>query len=143
MFPFSRGDLARVRRNLKFVVIEPGCKLRLGKVLIEAIRTRHMKRNISLALKVGIDGKTIAFSGDTGWTDELPGFTAGADLFMCECTYFESSQLDFHINYPLLVEQRHRFNVGRMILTHIGREVLARDGEIEMEMAADGMKLCV
>jgi ribonuclease BN (tRNA processing enzyme) len=124
-------------------VLEPGCNLRLGKVRIEAIRTPHMRRDISLALKVGIDGKTIAFSGDTGWTEELPRFTAGADLFMCECTYFESTRLDFHLNYPLLVEQRHRFNVGRLVLTHIGREVLARDGEIEMEIASDGMKLCV
>jgi ribonuclease BN (tRNA processing enzyme) len=143
MFPFSSGDIERVKRKLKFVVLEPGCKARLGRLQVETIRTPHMKRDASLALKLGLDGKTIAFSGDSGWTDELVRFTAGADLFLCECTYYESTQLDFHINYPLLAEKRSSFDVGRIVLTHIGREVLDRQSAVKMEMAFDGMKLQV
>jgi ribonuclease BN (tRNA processing enzyme) len=143
MFPYSRGDIEGLKRRLRFVVLDPGCSLRLGKVRVEAIRTPHTKRDISLALKLGVDGKTIAFSGDSGWTEALVPFAAGADLFVCECTYFESTQLDFHLNYPLLAENLHRFDVDRIVLTHIGREVLAHDSEIRMEMASDGMKLRV
>lgn len=143
MFPFSSGDMERLRRQLKFVVIEPGSDLRLGKARVKAIRTPHMKRDRSLALRIALDGKTVAFTGDSGWTDELVPFAAGADLFICECTYFESSQLNFHINYPLLAEKRGLFDVGRMMLTHMGREVLDRIGEVEMELASDGMKVHV
>jgi ribonuclease BN (tRNA processing enzyme) len=143
MFPYSSGDIERVKRYLKFVVLEPGCKMRLGKVQVEAIRTPHMKRDPSLALKVRLNGKTIAFTGDSGWTDELVPFSAGADLFLCECTYFESTELGFHINYPLLAEKRGSFDVGRMVLTHVGREVIDRNSEVEMEVAFDGMKLRV
>jgi ribonuclease BN (tRNA processing enzyme) len=114
MFPFSRG-----------------------------IRVPHMKRFHSLALRVEIGGRTIAFTGDSGWTDALVPFIAGADLFMCECTYFESTELDFHLNYPLIARKREELDVGRMILTHIGREVMEHDGEVKMEMAKDGMKLRV
>jgi hypothetical protein len=60
---------------------------------------------------------------------------------MCECTYFESSHLDFHMNYPELERQRARFDVGRMILTHVGREVLAHQPELRIETANDGMIL--
>jgi ribonuclease BN (tRNA processing enzyme) len=145
MFPFSSGDIERLRRNLRFVVLEPGCKQRLGPIHVATIRTPHMKRDASLALRVSIEGKTIAFSGDSGWTDELVRFAAGADLFMCECTYYESAELDFHLNYPLIAEKRASFEVGRMVLTHIGREVLDRGLEREpaagLELAFDGMRI--
>jgi ribonuclease BN (tRNA processing enzyme) len=143
MFPFSRGDIDRVKRQLKFVVLEPDSDQRIGKARVRAIRVPHMKRFHSLALRVEIGGRTIAFTGDSGWTDALVPFIAGADLFMCECTYFESTELDFHLNYPLIARKREELDVGRMILTHIGREVMDHDGEVKMEMAKDGMKLRV
>ncbi len=76
-----------------------------------------------------VDGKTLVFSGDSGWTDELVRFSAGADLFLCECTYFESDHLDFHLNYPSIERNRGRFTAKRMILTHLGREVLKREAK--------------
>jgi ribonuclease BN (tRNA processing enzyme) len=140
MFPFSSGDLERLRRNLQFIELEPGHRARFGKVQVETIRVRHMKRDLSLALKVVIGSKIIVFSGDTGWTDDLVGFTAGADLFLCECTYFKNP-LDIHLNYPLLESKRQNFDVKRMLLTHVGREVLERGSEVTLEVAADGMKV--
>jgi len=143
MFPFSRGDIERVKRQLKFVVLEPESTRRIGKALVRTIRVPHMKRFKSLALRIELADRAIAFTGDSGWTDALVPFTAGADLFMCECTYFESTELDFHINYPLIASKRASLDVGRMVLTHIGREVLDHNSEIKLEMATDGMKLHV
>lgn len=141
MFPNTSAELVRLRGKLRFVVLEPGSRNRLGKVRVDAIRVPHMRRDASLALKLSLDGKTIVFSGDSGWTDDLVTFAAGADLFMCECTYFESSHLDFHMNYPELERQRPQFDVGRMILTHIGREVLAHQQDLRIETATDGLTL--
>ena len=138
MFPFSSGDLERLRRNLNFVELEPARKARLGRVQVETLRVPHMKRDLCLALKVTVGGKTIAFSGDTGWIDDLVSFTAGVDLFLCECTYFETP-LDLHLNYPLLESKRRNFDVKRMMLTHLGREVLERSSQLKMELAADGL----
>jgi ribonuclease BN (tRNA processing enzyme) len=139
MFPGTAAiELARKSR---WVVIEPGEKHRFGPARIAAIRTPHMKRYKSLAFRIEIGGRTIVFSGDTGWTEDLVPFAAGADLFLCECTYFESSQLDFHLNYPRLEKERDRLQVKRMVLTHLGREVLDRGSEIAMEMAFDDMRI--
>jgi ribonuclease BN (tRNA processing enzyme) len=140
MFPFSTGDIERVKRNLEFIELEPSHKMRFGRVEVETLRVPHMKRDLCLALKVTLGGKTIAFSGDTGWIDALIPFTDGADLFLCECTYFENT-LGVHLSYPLLQSKRPRFNVKRMMLTHLGREVLERSSQIDMELAADGMKV--
>jgi ribonuclease BN (tRNA processing enzyme) len=143
MFPYSRADIVGLQRKLKFVAVGPNDKRRISGIRVEAIRTPHMQREPSLAFKLGINGKTIAFSGDSGWTDDLIGFTAGADVFLCECTYFDSAHLAFHMNYPQLAAQRERFDVRRMILTHVGREVLNREGEVRLETATDGMKIQV
>ena len=140
MFPFSSGDIERVKRNLEFVELKPAHKVRFGKVEVNALRVPHMKRDLCLALKIMVGGKTIVFSGDTGWVDELVRFTAGADLFLCECTYFENP-LGVHLSYPLLESKRPHFDVKRMMLTHIGREVLERSSQLNMELAVDGMKV--
>jgi ribonuclease BN (tRNA processing enzyme) len=139
MYPGS--DCSRVSRWLRFVELEPGETKRFGSVRVSAIRTPHMRRDKSLAFRIEVGGRVIAFSGDSGWTDELIPLCAGADLFLCECTYFDSAQLDFHLNYPLLLRMRDRLDVKRLVLTHLGREVLDRAEEVRFEMATDGMRI--
>jgi len=139
MFPGT--EALAVARKSRWAVLEPRGRARFGPVRIAAIRTPHMKRYKSLAFRIEIAGRTIVFSGDSGWTEELVPFAAGADLFLCECTYFESTHLDFHLNYPRLEKERSRLDVRRMVLTHLGREVLDRKPEVAMEMASDGMRI--
>jgi ribonuclease BN (tRNA processing enzyme) len=138
---FPHFELDKIKHKLKFVVLEPGSSTRLGKFKVSAIRSPHTKPDISLSLRVDGAGKSIVFSGDSGWNDELVEFSAGADLFLCECTYFESNHLDFHLNYPTIERNRNRFTAERMILTHLGREVLERAGDVGIEMADDLMQI--
>jgi ribonuclease BN (tRNA processing enzyme) len=138
---FPHFELDKIKHKLKFVVLEPGTSARLGKFKVRAIRSPHTKPDISLSLRVDGGGKSIVFSGDSGWNDELVELSDGADLFLCECTYFESAHLKFHLNYPLLAANREKFKVRRMVLTHLGREVLSREDEIALEMGYDGMKI--
>ena len=138
---FPHFELDKIKHKLKFVVLEPGSSTRLGKFKVSAIRSPHTKPEISLSIRIDGGGKSIVFSGDSGWNDELVALSAGADLFLCECTYYESAHLKFHLNYPLLAANRDKFKVRRMVLTHLGREVLSREDEIALEMGYDGMKI--
>ena len=137
---YPEFDTSKVARKLKFVVLEPGKSTRLGRFKVSTIRTPHTVKDISLALRIEAGGKTIVFSGDTGWTENLVPFSAGADLFLTECTFF-NTRTDFHLSYPQIAANRGRFSARRMILTHIGREVLERSSEVEFEMARDGMTI--
>ncbi len=138
---YPRFDVNVIRHWLHFIEIEPHGDVRLGKLNISAIRAPHTHPDISLSMKLRIAGKTVVYSGDSGWNEELITFAEGADLFICECTYFESSHLAFHMNYPRLAANRDRFKVKRMVLTHLGREVLEHRRDIEMELAEDGLKI--
>ena len=138
---FPGFELNKIHKKIKWVVLQPGAKVKIAGAKLSTIRSPHTKPDISLSVKLEIGGRTLVFSGDSGWNEGFVGFSKGADLLLCECTYYESDHLRFHMNYPELRRNRSRFEVGRMILTHLGRETLAREPEIDIEMGFDGMKL--
>jgi hypothetical protein len=45
------------------------------------------------------------------------------------------------MNYPQLAANRSRFKVKRMLLSHLGREVLAHKRDLKMKLAFDGLKI--
>lgn len=124
--------------DVRFVEMQPGERTVIDGITIDPFRVPHQEKEISLGLRVDVDGKRILYSGDTGWTEELVTRSQGTDLFICECCFFET-RYDFHLDYPRLHEHRARFGSKRMILTHLGREVHARHDEVEIEMASDGL----
>ena len=138
MYPES--DTAELARQFDFVVLDPARIEQVGEGLqVRSIRTPHTVKDLSLAFRISLGGKSIVYSGDSGWTDDLIALSARADLFLCECTYFDQPSLDFHISYAHFMTQRHRLSARRLILTHIGREVLEHESEVVLEMAKDAM----
>lgn len=112
--------------------------IEVGDASVRGFRVPHQEREISLGLRVNLAGKTILYSGDTGWTEKLIDQSADTDIFICECCYFET-RVDFHLDYPRIAENLPRFGSQRMVLTHIGSEVAARQDEIECTVSHDGM----
>jgi ribonuclease BN (tRNA processing enzyme) len=123
---------------VRFEVLEAGAAVDLCGVRVLPFAVPHQKSEPSLGYRVTVDGKTILYSGDCGWTDDLVRQSVGADLFICECTYFETA-VDFHINYPELERNEPRLRGPRIVLTHLGREVLEKMDRVRVECAFDGM----
>lgn len=112
----------------------------VGSIEVRGFRVPHQQHEISLGLRVTVEQKSILYSGDTGWTEDLIEQSAGTDLFICECCFFET-RVDFHLDYPRIAENRSRFGTRRLILTHIGREVAERASDIECEVSRDGLSV--
>lgn len=94
------------------------------------------------SLRLEIDGKTVAYSGDTGWSETLVDVAAGADLFICEASHYEGDTKG-HVSYQTLLRRRADFDCNRMVLTHMGDDVLSRLDSLEIEPAADGMRIVI
>jgi ribonuclease BN (tRNA processing enzyme) len=103
-------------------------------------RSVPLQRAPAHAYRVDVAGKTVAYSGDTEWTDVLTDVARDADLFICESNYFDK-EMKFHLSYRTLAEHRAELRCKRLILTHLGPESLARRGEIREEVARDGLTI--
>lgn len=98
----------------------------------------HTEATNPTSMRIEVAGKVIAYSGDTSWTEHIPEVARDADLFISECYFFEK-QVPFHMNYPDLVAHRGEITAKRMILTHMGPEMLAKLDKVEEECAHDGL----
>jgi ribonuclease BN (tRNA processing enzyme) len=126
--------------EVSFVELAVGKECEIGPVVTRAFATNHQLASCPHGLIVRAGSHRVAYSGDTGWFDELPGEVAGSDVFICECT-FPRASYKFHLDLETLTERRSEFDCGRLILTHLGAEMSERRGHCELETADDGLKL--
>lgn len=139
LYPGSAG--AQMPFELRHVTFAEGKRSELGPAVVTPFQAIHESGAPSYALRVQYGGKVIAYSGDTEWTGNLIEAADGADLFICECNSFDRPGPGHgpgHLDYETITEKRAQLRCERLVLTHMGGEVLARLGELDVETAADG-----
>ena len=113
-----------------------------GGALVSALPVKHVAESDPHGLRVRVGDKVIAYSGDATWSEELARVAQGADLFICDASFFDTEDPS-HISYRTLMAHRDALDCKRMVLTHLGAETLARIGELEIDHAVDGLTLVV
>ena len=113
-----------------------------GGALVSALPVKHVAESDPHGLRVRVGDKLIAYSGDATWSDDLARVAKGADLFICDATFFDRDDPS-HISYRTLMAHRDVLDCKRIVLTHLGAETLARIGELEIDHAVDGASLVV
>ena len=123
---------------LDFVELTPHQPCQLEGFSVRPFVVDHPSGALPFALRIEADGKTLCYSGDTAWTQNLADAARGADLFVTE-TYSFRMPVPFHIDLPTL--KRHLPDIGakRTILTHLGPEMLAHASQAGIEVAHDGL----
>jgi ribonuclease BN (tRNA processing enzyme) len=109
-----------------------------GPLTVTAIPVEHASGAPSFALRVEWAGRIVTYSGDTEWCEALVEAGRGADLLVCEAYTFER-RIRYHLDHATLARNLHRIGARRVILTHLGPEMLARRGEAIAECADDGL----
>ena len=123
-----------------FTVLEPGAVTAVAGAEVLGFRVPHQTDAVSLGLRVTVGGRTVLFSGDSSWTDQFITHSRGADLFICECCFYDEPSTT-HMSYLQVAARRERLECKRLILTHMGEEMLARRGSLPVETAEDGLVL--
>lgn len=111
----------------------------VGPARIVPLPVSHPSGAPSYALRIEWDGRVVAFSGDTEWTDSLISVAEDADLFVCECYRYEK-KVPYHLDYATLVRHRQQLTCRRLVLTHLHRDMLERR-DLELETATDGLTI--
>ncbi|MCK6573177.1 MBL fold metallo-hydrolase [Myxococcota bacterium] len=91
----------------------------VGPRRVRAIAAAHDRDHHACSLRVTAAGRTLVFSGDTGWQPALATLAQGADLFVCECTDWTTGY-EAHLSLEVLERERAVLPVSRMLLTHLG-----------------------
>jgi ribonuclease BN (tRNA processing enzyme) len=112
----------------------------VGPHRVRAIAAAHDRDHHACSLRIATAGRTLVFSGDTGWQPALAGLAIGADLFVCECTDREAGY-ESHLSLEVLERERAGLPVSRMVLTHLGPVMRAEAGRVResgWRVAEDG-----
>ena len=112
----------------------------VGGGFARAFAARHQPEAWALSWKLGLGGRTVVYSGDTGFSEELISESAGADLLIHECTSLEA--LPGHTSHEELQAAASRIAARRVLLVHTGDDVLGA-ADLAFERAHDGLRVVV
>jgi ribonuclease BN (tRNA processing enzyme) len=101
-----------------FVTLTPGSQ-QIGPFLVTAAHVNHPVE--TFALRLDNEGRSIAYSADTGESAALVGLARQADLLLCEASFLEGPGLppDLHLTARQAAEHAARAGAGRLMLTHL------------------------
>lgn len=134
---FPGSNVMAPRFPLEWVEMEPGRPHPVLDLVVTPQPAHHTRETNPTALRVEVDGKVLAYTGDTEWTDDVAAAARGADLLIAEC-YFHDKPVPWHLNYSAM-PAIHAAGAKRLILTHLSREMLAHVDAIPEECAHDGL----
>ncbi len=123
---------------LDYVEIDVMKPTRVGDLTITTFPAAHTGETNPTSVRIEVAGKVIAYTGDSAWTKHMPALAADADLFVCEC-YFYEKPIRFHMNYPDIKEHADELTAKRTVLTHFSREMMAHKDDVPEECAYDGL----
>ncbi|MEE4542178.1 MBL fold metallo-hydrolase [Streptomyces sp. V4-01] len=101
-----------------FRTLTPG-SFRLGPFTVTADAVSHPVE--AYGFRIEHEGRTLAYSGDTGPCAALQGLAADADLFLCEASFTHGKEdiPELHLNGREAGQVATRAGAGRLVLTHI------------------------
>ena len=132
---------SKVHRNFEMNLVEAttGARQVINDVECHSALVRHgPPAGPFLAYRLSVDGKILAYTGDTEWTDCLIEIGRDADLMIAEA-YFFKKKVPLHMDLKTLEEKLPLIKPKRLILTHMSDEMLAQLPCINHEAAEDGM----
>jgi ribonuclease BN (tRNA processing enzyme) len=127
---------------IEWLAMEPGQSHAVLDLVVTPEHARHTRETNPTALRVQVGERVVTYTGDTEWTDDVARAARDADLLIAEC-YFHDKPVKWHLNYPDLTARATRVGAKRVILTHMGREMLAQAASVPEECAYDGLVVTV
>ena len=103
---------------------------------LQPLSVRHGRSEHVYGVRLQVTDRLIAYSGDTEWNDNLPLLATGSDLFIVECCGFQP--LPSHLDYQTLCAHLDDLDSRRLVLTHLGRDMLDHLAEVKLETLSDG-----
>jgi len=122
---------------IEYQLLDPKRSLQIDSAKINCFQVKHGGGQYVYGLRVEVAGKVISYTGDTEWTDNLLPLAQGSDILVAECFAYDQP-IPSHLDYMTLLQKRKQLDCQRLLLTHMGPEMLAQIGQLELETLDDG-----
>jgi ribonuclease BN (tRNA processing enzyme) len=113
--------------------------MKIGDVFVRTAKVNHNRESIGLRIE---DEKSVAFSGDTGFSRNLIKLAYEADLLVVDCS-FPERKVKGHLNLSVLEKIVNKARPARVIVSHLYPEWEDFRGILHTPylMAEDGMEI--
>jgi len=136
---FEHSSRTKQRFDLSVVALDPEESRSFGAVKVTPYPVVHGESGGPfLAYRIEAEGRVIAYSADTEWTDTLIPAAHGADLFIAEAYYYDKIVKN-HLSLTTLEAHLSKIDARRLILTHMSDDMLGRLGSLSYTTASDGL----
>jgi ribonuclease BN (tRNA processing enzyme) len=136
---FENSSRTPRKFELSIVALAPAESRTFGAVTVTPFTVVHGESGGPfLGYRIEAEGRVIAYSADTEWTDNLVPLAHEADLFIAEA-YFYDRIVKNHLSLTTLEAHLSEINPKRLILTHMSDDMLGRLPTLTYTTAHDGM----
>jgi ribonuclease BN (tRNA processing enzyme) len=136
---FEHSSKTKQRFDLSVVALEPEESRSFGAVNVTPYSVVHGESGGPfLAYRIEAEGRVIAYSADTEWTQTLIPAAREADLFIAEAYYYDKIVKN-HLSLTTLEAHLSEINARRLILTHMSDDMLGRLASLSYTTASDGV----
>jgi ribonuclease BN (tRNA processing enzyme) len=136
---FEHSSKTRQKFELSVVALKPEERRSFGAVDVTPFSVVHGESGGPfLAYRVEAEGRVIAYSADTEWTETLIPLGHDADLFIAEAYYYDRVVKN-HLSLTTLEAHLQEIRPKRLVLTHMSDDMLGRLDTLDYTAASDGM----
>jgi ribonuclease BN (tRNA processing enzyme) len=136
---FEHSSKTKPRFELSVVALKAGETQAFGAVKVTPYPVVHgLSGGPYLAYRIEAEGRVIAYSADTEWTETLIPTARDADLFIAEAYYYDKVVKN-HLSLKTLEAHLPDIKPKRLILTHMSDDMLGRLETLDYTTASDGM----
>lgn len=136
---FENSSRTRQRFDLSVVALVPEEARSFGAVKVTPFAAVHGESGGPfLAYRVEAEGRVIAYTADTEWTEALIPLGRDADLLIAEAYYYDRVVKN-HLSLKTLEAHLSEIKPKRLVLTHMSDDMLGRLDTLGHQTASDGM----
>jgi ribonuclease BN (tRNA processing enzyme) len=138
---FENSSKTKQKFELQVVTPAPEQTTTFGAVCVTPYPVVHGESGGPfLGYRIEAEGRVIAYTADTEWTETLIPLGRDADLFIAEAYTYEKP-IKNHLSLAALEAQLGDIRPKRLVLTHMSDDMLSRLPMLSHTAAHDGMSI--
>jgi ribonuclease BN (tRNA processing enzyme) len=136
---FENSSRTKQKFDLEIVTLKPEETREFDAVTVTPYPVVHGESGGPfLGYRIQAEGRVIAYSADTEWTETLIPLARDTDLFIAE-TYTYDRIVKNHLSLTTLESHLAEIKPKQLILTHMSDDMLGRLNSLAYTAASDGM----